>query len=369
MMTLRWRYILHTEEINSSISTAKAKISRHLSSTTSTKVTPRRPEVHSSPPDHVTRLPKLDLPQFTSNPLHWQSFWDCFKATVHSNTSLTGVQKLSYFRAQLCGDAARVIAGFHLTNSSYDYSIALLKEPFGQTYKQAEAHMQALIDSPNPNNTHSSLCEFYDTTEWHIRSLATLGKPKELYGSLLVPILIGKLPPKTKQNLIRAHGRNEWTITELQAAVLNELYVLEMGSQAEPHTDPPLPTAAFHTGAKKPTTGAKGKPQCLFCKGSHSPPLCDVVKDSKRSSDIVRKESLCFNCLGHHKISSCKSKNRCCNCQRRHHTNLCTWQCMAYHALPCHYRTQGSMWITWHTSAIFNWLTHLLLKQNLRFLS
>ena len=101
--------------------------------------------------------------------------------------------------------------------------------------------MQALIDSPNPNNTLSSLGEFYDTTEGHIRRLATFGKPKELYGSLLVPILIGKLPPKTKQNLIRAHGRNE-CITELQAVVLNELYVLEMGSQAEPYTDPPLPT-------------------------------------------------------------------------------------------------------------------------------
>ena len=88
--------ILQTEEINSSISTAKAKISRRLSSTTSTKVNPRRPEVHLSPPDHITRLPKLDLPQFTGNPLHWQSFWGCFEATVHSNTSLTGVQKLSY---------------------------------------------------------------------------------------------------------------------------------------------------------------------------------------------------------------------------------------------------------------------------------
>ena len=122
--------ILQTEEINSSISTAKAKISRCLSSTTPTEVTPRRPGIHSSPPDHVTRLSKLDLPQFTGNPLHWQSFWDCFEATVHSNTSLTGVQKLSYLRAQLCGDAARVIAGFELTNSSYDHSIALLKERF-----------------------------------------------------------------------------------------------------------------------------------------------------------------------------------------------------------------------------------------------
>ena len=43
-----------------------------------------------------------------------------------------------------------------------------------------------------------------------------------------------------------------------------------MGSQAEPHIDTPLPTAAFHMEAKKPTR-AKNKPQCPFYKGSHTP--------------------------------------------------------------------------------------------------
>ena len=130
-------------------------------------------------------------------------------------------------------------------NDNYDHSIALLKERFGQTYKQVDAHMQALIDSPSPNNTLSSLCEFYDSTEGHIRSLATLGKPEDSYGILLVPILLGKLPLKTKQNLIRAYGKMEWTITELQAAILNELYILEMGSPMEPHT-PPVPLTVLY---------------------------------------------------------------------------------------------------------------------------
>ena len=79
--------ILQTEEINSTISTAKAKISCCLSFTNPIKVTTRMLEIHSFPPDHVTRLPKLDLPWFTDNTLLWQSFGDCFKATVHSNTS------------------------------------------------------------------------------------------------------------------------------------------------------------------------------------------------------------------------------------------------------------------------------------------
>ena len=125
--------ILQAEEIASSISAAKAKITSRLGSLTPTSDTASRTHTTPAPSterhvEGITRLPQLDLPQFTGNPLFWQSFWDCFEAAVHSNRSLTGVQKLSYLCAQLRGDAARVIAGFQLTNANYEHSIALLKE-------------------------------------------------------------------------------------------------------------------------------------------------------------------------------------------------------------------------------------------------
>ena len=57
-------------------------------------------------------LPKLSIPIFSGDLLTWQSFWDCFNSAVNSNTTLLDVQKLSYLRAQLQGDASRVVAGF-----------------------------------------------------------------------------------------------------------------------------------------------------------------------------------------------------------------------------------------------------------------
>ena len=33
-------------------------------------------------------------------------------------------------------------------------------------------------------------------------------------------------------------------------------------------------------------------------------------------------KSLCFNCLGKHKVSNCRSTNRCCHCRRKHHTTI-----------------------------------------------
>jgi len=66
--------ILQTEEIDSSISTAKAKIVQRLIPTLAA-TPPQRTEVHTTPSsvpihEHVTQLPKLDLLQFTGNPLN-----------------------------------------------------------------------------------------------------------------------------------------------------------------------------------------------------------------------------------------------------------------------------------------------------------
>jgi len=152
-------------------------------------------DIHAISP--TVRLPRLDLPTFSGNTLEWRSFWDGFDATVNSNSTLTGVQKLTYLRAQLRGDASEVMAGFCLTNDNYTHSMALLQERYGQSQKLVTAHMRALLDLPG---TLSSLQSFHDSIEKHVRSLSPLGKSIESYGELLVPALQGKLPPKTHSN-------------------------------------------------------------------------------------------------------------------------------------------------------------------------
>ena len=114
---------------------------------------------HSSNGAHhsISRLPKLSLPYFSGDPLMWQTSWDSFSAAVHTNPNLTGVQKFNYLRAQLKGDATRVVAGFPLTDVNYQHSITLLRERFGQPYKLINAHMQALLNLSNVTNSLSSL--------------------------------------------------------------------------------------------------------------------------------------------------------------------------------------------------------------------
>ena len=99
----------------------------------------------------ICKLPKLNLPVFSGNPLDWQSFWDSFEAAVHRNPSLNGIQKFNYLKAQLKNEALHSIMGFQLTNSNYEQAVTLLKDRFGQTHKVINAHMQALLDIRSPN--------------------------------------------------------------------------------------------------------------------------------------------------------------------------------------------------------------------------
>ena len=260
----------------------------------------------------TSRLPKLSIPTFTGDPLTWQSFWDCFDSAVNSNPVLSDVQKLSYLRAQLQGDASRVVAGFPLTNTSYSQSVALLKNRFGQPYKLVNAHLQTLLHLPNPSNTLASLQLFHDSVEGHIRSLTSLGKSIDSYGDLLVSVILEKLPSETRKHLARECTDSEWTLRELQDAIFKEIRVFESGLHMPSQTSC-TPTATFYTGSRRapnqPTTGDVTKKRtCIFCKGSHAPQACEVVNEPLKRLEIVQQQNLCFNCLAHHKVSQCSSK-------------------------------------------------------------
>ena len=156
---------------------------------------------------------------------------------------------------------------------------------------------------------------------------------------MLVPTLQSKLSPETLRNLARANGTEQWTLNKLQKAILQEMHVLQMGTDSSAHhNNPTTPTASFLASTDRKLSKALKDPQkqsiCVFCKRSHALTACDAVKDTQKRIDIVRCNMLCFNCLGRHKISQCKSKYRYRLCNHRHHTSICTDSPPAVTLLP-----------------------------------
>ncbi|XP_006825219.1 uncharacterized protein LOC102808985 [Saccoglossus kowalevskii] len=287
----------------------------------------------STQPNRTINLPKLSLPTFNGDVLKWVSFRDAFYSAVHNNPNLEKIQRFQYLHAQLSDEAAHTIEGLTLTNENYDHAIDLLEQRYGQKHKVISAYMKALWDMPKPSSDFNSLRNFYDTLESYIRGLSSLGKSEESYGDLLVPIVMEKLPPNTRKQIARDHGNNEWNLPELRQAIHNEMDALQAGFSADIHdrelyTETPV-TAAFYTGSDPVTSrkSIRARPTksivCAYCKDAHPSIHCKVVTDYNKCLEIIKRDRLCFNCLGKHKVTDCQSKFSCRACRRKHHTSLC----------------------------------------------
>ena len=78
------------------------------------------------------KLPKLNLPTFHGDVTKWLEFYDLFSCSIHNNNNLTDIQKLTYLKGQLGGEAAKLISGFKLEGSNYNPAIQLLIDNYGR---------------------------------------------------------------------------------------------------------------------------------------------------------------------------------------------------------------------------------------------
>ncbi|XP_071128314.1 uncharacterized protein [Mytilus edulis] len=291
----------------------------------------------SSTSSNNHRLPKLSLPNFNGDILQWQYFWDSYETTIHHNHTLTDIQKFSYLNSLLQFEAANVISGLTMTNPNYHKAIELLRNRYGQPHKIINAYMRALLDIPAPHDTLESLRTFHDKSEAYIWGLESLGQCQDMYGSLLIPVILGKLPHEVRKNITRENGSDSWNIQSLRIAIGKKISIQESGYGDYTQTySTATPSANFITGVKRVTTdktrpinttdksfNSNRKKQCAYCDGNHWPNECKDVIDHDKRVAIIKEKRLCFNCLGKHKIADCKSKNTCKCCHRKHHSSLC----------------------------------------------
>ena len=158
---------------------------------------------------------------FSGNTLDWLTFWDPFRAAIHSNPNLSGVYKFNYLKAQLQGDAAKAIS---LSDHKYLHALTILQDCFGhQTDHLINAYMQALLELPKRSNSLRSLHSFHHAVESHTRGLSSLGKSEHTCGDLLVTVIREKLHKEIKTNIARSKTTSELSLFKLMAAILDEL--------------------------------------------------------------------------------------------------------------------------------------------------
>ena len=282
------------------------------------------------------KLPKLTLPKFKGQVTKWGSFWDSYSSAIHDNKEISKIDKFSYLNSLLEGAALRAIQGLALTGANYNSSIEILKERFGKPQQIITAHMEEILKIPPSTDRLSSLRFVCDSLSVHVRGLQSMGISSDQYGSLLIPIIMAKLPNDVRLAIARKASSNVWKIDELLNTIKFEVEAREASETAKTSTSAYAPRAQVGNrgNVKDPSTASalftaqgdmKGRMQCVYCGEHHYSAFCIKVKNIDERKGILRRDRRCFVCLQRgHRAKECNKANNCRKCHGSHHQSICS---------------------------------------------
>ena len=159
-----------------------------------------------------------------------------------------------------------------------------------------------------------------------------MGVNSDQYGSLLIPMIMSKLPTEIRLRVARESTEELWKIEDLMNVIKKEVEACE----ASEGTNFKSPQSGTRSSHNLPTANALvthgHNIQCVYCNGQHYSASCDKVCDVKARKvcdvkarkDVLIKTGRCFNCLKlNHKTRECQSTKTCRNCHRKHHQSIC----------------------------------------------
>ena len=320
------------------VSLAKVAVSRLTASATNT------PPPSATPP---LRLERLKLPTFSGDMFQFTEFWPAFKARVHQNQSLAAPDKFGYLNASLSGSAKSAIQGLSHDEAGYKSAIKLLVNRFGRRSPLINAYINKILGMPSLSDQSSAACmrSQCDQLNLAVRALQALGVNITNSQEILGPVILSRLPHSMQIKWRENHSSDDVDtidhpivniiqVEELLTFFSQQINYLELSASSgsvpsfsSPPEDRPANTEPKHEASNTLHVNGKSK-ACPVCSSfdhflARSCPRFLKSSIGERHK-IVRKSSLCLNCLfrGHSSVD-CRSSFRCRHCSDAHHTLLC----------------------------------------------
>ena len=182
-----------------------------------------------------------------------------------------------------------------------------------------------------PTDKPYQLRYLYDKLNVNIRGLEALGVKASQYESLLIPIIMAKLPPEIRVHVAQNTTEDVWDIESILNVIQNEIEAREIGEKIKAmssNTEPKRPQLP-----KIPTTGSflvdstppLPTPTCVYCSEMHFSASRPKITDMCSRKAILKRDKRCFTCL-RKKHNSEQCDKSCRKCNRKHHQSICPEQ-------------------------------------------
>ena len=350
------------------------------------------PSAHATSRPVQIKLPSIEIGEYNGSLLTWNVFWDKFEVAVHSRSDLADIQKYTYLKSYLTGEAKRSIQGISYDKDNYQNAIDALTARFGNKQLRISAHMKELqnVKGVQSINDVAGMRRMYDSLETNITNLKELKVDVTTYGSLLIAVIFDRIPEELRVKISLEFGDGEWKLDEAMDVFKLELEARERSvsiSGSSRDYDDNDETSTFYVdtrGGGRGRSRGRGRgggrrfdspqqrrqqpqqqqqqqqqqqrfgnggngnngnnrngPSCVFCKENHLSSRCRNVTSIDARFSIVREERRCFICLkDSHRSRDCNLNfYSCVKCGQKHNYYIITMgdpkgsinMCLKYH--------------------------------------
>ncbi|XP_055588728.1 uncharacterized protein LOC129741053 [Uranotaenia lowii] len=287
------------------------------------------------------KLPEIRLPSFSGKIREWITFRDSFRSLIHDNEHLTSMDKFTYLRSSLQGDALKEINNIELSEANYDVAWKTLQVRYENKKLIVKAHLDALFAlEPLKKENYDGLNFLISEFEKNLMMLQKIGEPTESWSTILVYMLCSRLDSATLRQWETHYGSKEVpTYEELLLFLQGHCSVLQSITSAR---NPP--SEARQTRSTVCNTTIRSVSRCPFCADPwHSPFQCGKFQRMKvpERMDAAIRNKLCRNCLmpGHF-YRNCE-RGSCHHCQQKHHSMLHSRSSVPQPQFSAQYRQQS----------------------------
>ncbi|XP_055605437.1 uncharacterized protein LOC129753629 [Uranotaenia lowii] len=268
------------------------------------------------------KLPEIRLPSFSGTIREWVTFRDSFRSLIHDNEHLTKMDKFTYLRSSLQGDALKEINNIELSEANYDVAWKTLEVRYENKKLIVKAHLDALFALESlKKESYDGLNFLVSEFEKNLMMLQKIGEHTESWSTILVYMLCARLDSATLRQWETHYGSKEVpTYEELLLFLQGHCSVLQSITSARSP-----PSEARQTRSTVCHTTIRSDSRCPFCTEAwHSPFHCQRFLRLKISERVeaANRSRVCRNCLQPGHFATNCTRSSCRLCQQKHHTML-----------------------------------------------
>ena len=232
---------------------------------------------------------------------------------MHENSQLSEIDKFTFLKGLLGGEASTTIAGLSLTQGNYGATIEVLKKrPHGNVFEVNSSAQR----KRNPGNFESCMMKLKfgseDCKVWGFRWIH-MEHCWYLFSC------------RNYLEISRGVEDGKWNLDDFLKKLIAEITARERCTTPVNSAIAfgPKKTARLTTSTFLAPNGGGSESRCAFCMGLHKHVDCRKIVRVAERKQIAKRFGCCFVCLGQgHKAVCCDSRKKC-HCGGRHRPALC----------------------------------------------